>query len=328
MLENNCILPLLPVGLRAVLQNIKPVPIQNWEEIRVREQRTLELVYKGGYGFVTVHGELTTKKNLAYRPTREDCLQLLDLISNHSLYTMEEELRRGFITVRGGHRIGISGKAVLQGGRVKHIGDITGFNIRLAREIKGAGKQVLPQLLDPLSHTVSDTLIISPPGRGKTTLIRDLARLISEGDWPSARSNWSALKVGIVDERSELAASHRGVPSFDVGPRTDVLDGCPKAEGMMMMIRSMSPDVIIVDEIGTIEDAQAIQEAVHAGIRVLATAHGTSLDDVSNRPALQQLLRAGIFARFVVLDGLAPAGTVEGIYNREGEVIPLLHARL
>src|SRR5690606_16333142 len=147
----------------------------------------------------------------AYRPSHEDTEQLLDLISNHSLYALEEELRRGFITVQGGHRIGISGKAVLAGGKVKHLREISSFNIRIAHEVKGAASSLLPSIWDYREKNIFHTLILSPPQKGKTTLIRDLSRMLSSGETPFT----SGKKVAIVDERSEIAAAVSGVPTFD-----------------------------------------------------------------------------------------------------------------
>src|SRR5690606_29462573 len=133
----------------------------------------------------------------AYIPTHEDCLQFLDLLSNHSLYTMEEKLKKGFVTVRGGHRIGLAGTTVVEHGEVKQLQVISSFNIRLAREVINAGKNLLPYLVDYSSRTVHHTLLISPPQQGKTTVVRDLARLISYGLWSEGGTNWGGQKVGI-----------------------------------------------------------------------------------------------------------------------------------
>jgi stage III sporulation protein AA len=287
------------------------------EEIRIREYRPLEIIYRDQYRFVSELGELVEQPELAYCPSKEDCVKLIDLLSNHSLYTMEEQLRRGFITVRGGHRVGLAGKVVLDKGSIRHIRDITCFNIRIAREIPNISTSILPYLLDMSSRSVHQTLIVSPPQQGKTTLLRDLARLISYGTlMPSFP--WSGLKVAIVDERSELAACVNGIPSFDTGPRTDVLDACPKAEGMMMMIRSMSPDVIVVDEIGSDQDARSIHEAMYAGIRVLATAHGRDIEDILRKPVLRELLDQQLFTRIVVLGRRSGTTSPVQIYDRTG----------
>nr|WP_282943485.1 stage III sporulation protein AA [Paenibacillus sp. RC67] len=318
------LLRLFSVPLRQRLATLPEQVIQEIQEIRVREERPLEIVWGQKYSFVAALSGLCEDPTLAYRPTREDCSTLLEMLTQHSLYTFDEELRRGYITVQGGHRIGLAGRAILEQGKVKHLKEITSFNIRVARELKGAGSHVLPFLVDTSSVSIHHTLIVSPPQQGKTTLIRDLARLISGGTASgSIYGLGRGLKVGIVDERSEIAACDRGVPRFDLGPRTDVLDGCPKAEGMMMMIRSMSPEVLIVDEIGRQEDAAAIHEAIHAGIRVIATAHGLHHGDVRRRPVLKELLDGEVFNRIVVLNKRAGAGTLEGVYDAKGDRMEL-----
>lgn len=292
---------LFPEKVRALLNELPATLLDKVEEIRVREGRPLEINYSGKYHFICGNGSLTQSPGEAYKPNREDAHRLLDLISNHSLYTMEEELRKGFITIPGGHRIGLSGRTVLSGGGVEHLRDITGFNIRIARELPGIADGILPYLLEPGRQRVMHTLILSPPQHGKTTLLRDLARQLSAGSRGGREGSRAGLKVGIVDERSEIAGSRRGIPAFDVGPRTDILDGCPKAEGMMMMIRSLSPDVLIADEIGRLEDAEALTEALHAGISVVASAHGKEVAELARRPGLGGLLEHCMFERYVIL---------------------------
>jgi stage III sporulation protein AA len=314
------LLQLFSVSLRQRLAALPSQIVQDLQEIRVREQRPLEIGWGRQYSFVSQTGGLTNDPAEAYRPNREDCAALLEMLTQHSLYTFEEELRRGFITVAGGHRIGLAGRTVLEQGKVRLLKDISSFNIRVAKEHKGCGDQILPYVTDSTGQgSILHTLIVSPPQQGKTTLIRDLARIISRGP---VTGSGSALrrgyKVGIVDERSEIAACIRGVPRFELGPRTDVLDGCPKAEGMMMMIRSMSPELLIVDEIGRPEDAAAIHEAIHAGIAVMATAHGLNYDDISRRPVLKELLHDQVFKRIVVLSNQSSVGALEGIYDGQG----------
>ncbi|NMM54485.1 stage III sporulation protein AA [Paenibacillus aquistagni] len=292
---------ILPPEVRAMIMSLPERVLAELEEVRVREDRPLEVIFGGSYGFVTSEGKLTDLSSGAYKPNKEDCHRLLDLMTNHSLYTMEEQLRRGFVTVAGGHRVGMSGRTVLSQGKVSHLRDIAGFNIRIAREVKGVGKPILPYLLDFGQKGVHHTLIVSPPQHGKTTLLRDLVRMISSGEWCHTDATWKAMKVGVVDERSEIAGCIKGVPSFDLGVRSDVLDGCPKAEGMMMLIRSMSPEVLVVDEFGRMEDVLAMREAIHAGVSVIATAHGQALDELVRRPGLSELLTEGVFRRIVFL---------------------------
>ncbi|GAB6929856.1 stage III sporulation protein AA [Paenibacillus sp. JCM 10914] len=294
-------LELFPENIRVMLINLSTELLHQVEEVRIREERPLEINSAGKFHFLDRRGGLTLRPADAYKPTREDTHRLLDLISNHSLYTLEEELRKGFITIPGGHRVGLTGRTVLSGGKVEHIRDISGFNVRIAKEVQGAADQIIPHLLDRKGRRVMHTLILSPPQQGKTTMLRDLARQISYGSWGASNVHWPGMKVGIVDERSEIAGCMRGVPGFDVGPRTDVLDGCPKAEGMMMMIRSMSPDVLIVDEIGRPEDAEAVTEALHAGISVIATAHGSAVADMRGRGALSGLVEDQMFQMYAVL---------------------------
>lgn len=298
----NALFELLPLPIRSMLAGLPESVAGELEEIRIRENRPLEIGYGGRFAFVRPDGTLAGDHRSGYKPTREDCRTLLETLTDHSLYAVEEELRRGYVTVAGGHRIGLAGRTVLDSGAVRHLRDITGFNVRIARPRIGCSAKLLPALLDRSARTVRHTLILSPPQQGKTTLLRDLARAVSSGEWndPTARG-WGGRKVGIVDERSEIAACERGVPTFDLGPRTDVLDACPKAEGMMMLVRSMSPEVVVVDEIGRQEDAEALREALHAGVRVLATAHASDLADVFKRPALASLADEGMFGAYVLL---------------------------
>ncbi len=233
---------------------------------------------------------------------------ILEICSRHSLYAYEREISQGFLTIRGGHRIGITGKAVVESGHVKTVRDISSLNIRIAHEIKGCAKSVLPHLLS--GEEFLDTLVISPPGAGKTTLLRDLIRELSNGgSWGSGKN------VSVVDERSEIAACFGGVPQCDLGPRTDVMDGCPKAVGMLMMLRSMAPQVLAVDEAGGEEEIRAMKYAMKCGCRILATVHGADMEDIMKRPAWRDIVGEKIFSRYVVLTGVPTPGTVAEIYD-------------
>ncbi len=306
------LLPVLPAHMREILGRIPAEVLKNLEEIRLREERPLMLVYGGRDGFVTPRSsiqELPGEPDPAYVITREDTAKTLQLMSHSSLYALEEELRNGFLTLPGGHRVGFVGKGIIQDGRLKTLKNISGFNIRLAREILGAANQVLPRLV--VSNVLS-TLVISPPQCGKTTLLRDLARQISDG---VPALSLIGRKVGIVDERSEIAGCFNGVPQNDVGVRTDVLDTCPKAEGIMLLVRSMSPEVVVTDEIGREEDVDAVEEACHAGVAVIATAHGHDLEEILRRPGTGRLIRGGHFQRAVVLSRRRGPGTVEAVLD-------------
>ena len=290
------LLLVLPTELRHKIEKLPPLVLTELEEIRIRENRPLEIIAGLKHFFIGEQGQLQQDPTKAFIPSSELCRRFIERITNYSLYSMEEELKRGYITVSGGHRIGLAGRTILERGEVKGIRDIGGFNIRIAKEMIGASKPIIKKLLHPIHHHLRSALIIAPPQHGKTTLIRDIARSLSYGNYHDERSYTystfvaKSYKVAIVDERSEIAACIRGIPSFDVGPRTDVMDACPKAEGMMMLLRSMSPEVIVVDEIGRIEDVIALKEACHAGVKIIATAHGYNLDELYRREEFRQLL--------------------------------------
>lgn len=299
----------LPPLIREIIQSLPRTILGCLEEIRVRQDRPLEVITSEQSWFVSRNCQLTLQPKESVLPSRDDCRKMLSLISNHSLYTLEEELRRGYVTVEGGHRIGLVGKVVIEQGKVKHLVDVTGFNVRMARQVIGVGEPLIPYLFH--QDQLENVLIISPPQCGKTTLIRDLARIISIGS-----KQLSSRKVGIVDERSEIAGCVQGVPQHDIGPRTDVLDACPKAEGMMMMIRSMSPDVLVVDEIGRKEDSEAVHEAVYAGVHLFTTVHGKSVEEICHRPTLSGLIREGVFKRLIVLSRRKGPGTIELVMDQ------------
>lgn len=276
-------------------------------EIRLRVGRPLFLTYDGGECFLRNRGEEP------YVVTQEDLKETLEYVTGYSLYAYEEEIRQGFISVQGGHRVGVTGKVILDGGKIRGMKYISCINVRLAHEIQGCAQEVMPYI--QTKDWVAHTLIISPPRCGKTTLLRDIIRQISNG-----REGIPGQTVGVVDERCELAGCYQGVPQNDVGMRTDVLDGCPKAEGMQMLIRSMSPSVVAVDELGREEDFRAVEAVIHCGCKLIATAHGNSLEDVLAQPFFQKLVEERVFERYILLGKRERAGIIEGIYDGNGEL--------
>ena len=280
-------------------------------EIRLRVNAPLIVIYQGKEYFLTLEGALTREEIKAYHVKTEDLKEMLEYISGYSLYAFEEEIRQGFLTIVGGHRVGIAGKTILDGNKIKSLKYISYINLRLSHQIKGCASPILPYIIK--NRQICHTLIISPPRCGKTTLLRDLIRQVSNGN-----RYMPGVSVGVVDERSEIAGSYQGVPQNDLGIRTDVLDCCPKAEGMMMLIRSMSPEVVAVDELGDYEDIHAIESVVHCGCKLFATVHGSSIEDMKRKPLLQRLMQEKIFERYIVLYKKDCAGQIKAIYDESG----------
>lgn len=306
------IMPVLPARIRDLVAALPFHIKEQVEEIRIRQGRPLAVGISSAYKFIKEDGTLTSRADEAYQVSPADMDRVIQLLSGSSLYALDEELRNGFITLPGGHRVGLTGKAVLDGGKIRTLKYLNGCNIRVSREIPGAGDCVLPHIIDRSRRSIYHTLLVSPPGCGKTTILRDMIRQISMG---IPAMGFTGLNVGVVDERSEIAGCYRGVPQKDVGVRTDVLDGCPKAEGMIMLLRSMAPGVIAADEIGRKEDVDALEEVLNAGVKILITAHGVSPADLAERPVMTSIINAKMIERFVVLGRSRGVGTIEDIID-------------
>ena len=218
---------------------------------------------------------------------------VVELASCWSLHTVLEQLRRGYLTVEGGHRLGLCGTTVMEGGTIHTIRDLSGANLRVARQKKGIADSTAAVLCR--AERLPNTLILAPPGAGKTTLLRDLIRCLSSGEVGRP------LRVGVADERGELAAIWHGRPCMDLGSHTDILDGCPKALAIPMLLRGMNPHVIAVDEITTREDIAAMEQAVGCGVGLLATAHGCGPEDLKRRPLYREMVQKGIFEMLVII---------------------------
>ena len=284
------ILSRLPDVISYELSLLPASVISQLEEIRLRcGQRAMILFSR-------------EEKFLTRIITKDDLSQTLNNLIKYSYYAYEEDLAKGFVTISGGHRVGICGKAVVRSGEPALIKEISSMNIRFAKQIKGCANQLIPKLI--VNNKPVNTLIVSPPGCGKTTLLRDIARLLS----------MRQVKVAVCDERSEIAGMYNSVPSFDIGPRTDILDGCDKTHGIPMLIRSMSPEVIITDEIGKPSDLDAIQQCQKSGVKLITSIHGSNLEDIENSN-LSCLIRDKVFQNIVILSKENGPGTVKEVIS-------------
>ncbi|WP_152658068.1 stage III sporulation protein AA [Oceanobacillus sp. CFH 90083] len=300
----NEILRLFPPSYQGRINDFVGHRWSQLQEIRVRIHQKIEFIFDSSVCWLD--------KPL---PDKKEAVYILNQLSEYSLYRLEEELRNGFITIEGGHRVGIAGGIITADQKVKAIQPVSFFNIRIAKQKKGCADMLMPYIYDGAYY---HTMILGAPQSGKTTMIRDICRQIA-----SASDLNRSKKVTIVDERSEIAASIRGVPQHDIGGRTDVLDACPKAEGMMMAIRTLSPDILIVDEIGTDKDVEAIIEASQAGVKVICTLHAGSMSDLYRRLSIQKILQESIFERFLLLGQGKRIGKLINAFDRDGKQISL-----
>lgn len=236
---------------------------------------------------------------LKYKVSTEEILNILQCFCNNSIYTYQNQISCGFITIPGGHRVGISGSVVVKEGKVTNVTNLYSLNIRIAKQIENCSIPLLQYVLNTTSNTVFNTLIISSPGAGKTTILRDLVNKISNG---IPEINFKGLTVSVIDERGEIAAMHRGIPQNDIGIRTDVLDNVPKTIGIRMAVRSLAPKVIVADEIGNRDDAEVINYAICSGVKGIFTAHGSNMYDINKNAEINSLIMRKVFDRVIFLD--------------------------
>lgn len=303
------ILRLLTGEIRKIFEKTR-LEEKELQEIRLRADKPLLVIDGGREMFLDNMGRVWTSAVQGYRVSVGEIRQILERISNYSLYAYETEVCRGFLTVQGGHRVGLLGRVVLEEGRIRGMRDIAYLNIRIAHQVKGCAEGLLPYMY--AENMLKNTLVLAPPGQGKTTILRDMVRLVSDGNI-KARGR----SVAVVDERSEIAGCSQGVAGYDLGIRTDVLDGCPKTEGILMVVRSMAPDVIAVDEIAGEEDQKALRMAAFSGCQILATAHGQEYEDLFCRQDIRALWEEGIFSRCVLLEAQGMPGVVKAVFDQK-----------
>ncbi|NLL80242.1 MAG: stage III sporulation protein AA [Clostridiales bacterium] len=310
MAKKDEILGLFPDYLREMWQEALQ-KVESLQEIRLRNEKPVLLSDGRREWFIRKDGRLTEQAEGAFRMGEKELEAVLNHVCQYSLYAYEDEIRQGYLTVPGGHRIGLAGQVVLEGKeKIRTIKHISYMNIRISREVFGAADSLLPFLYE--RGNFRNVMLISPPGCGKTTVLRDLIRQVSDGNrYGEGRT------VGVVDERSELAGAYLGRAQNNLGIRTDVLDACPKSIGMLLLIRSMSPKIIAIDELGEREDMEAVKQAALSGIGLMVTVHGEGIEDIKRRLFLQDILKKRLFKRFVVLHKENGQCRIKDIYDEE-----------
>lgn len=291
-MDNRRIADVLTYLPRTIRDLIKKVVVDDWleiEEIRIRTGEPLAVCVWGESCFITPSGGITNYENKSYHISPEEVQSAFSAICENSVYAYMDEIRQGFITLKGGSRVGICGKAVVENGKVKTLREVSSLNFRIANEIIGVADGIIDEIVT--GAELESTIIISPPQTGKTTILRDVTRQVSN----------RGFKVGIADDRGELAAMYKGVPQNDVGAQTDVIDNAPKSEAIEMLLRTMSPRVIVTDEIVCEKDVEAILKAAGTGVSVIATTHGSTIEEVQKRNILKPLFRAGVFSKAILL---------------------------
>ena len=298
----NVIYEILPEKIQTLFNNL---PIARVYELRLRTNAPIMVALAGRSFFLSQNG-LSHNKSDGIIATKIDMETIIHKATDYSLYASNEQLKNGFITIRGGVRLGICGEVVIENGAIQTIKNIQSINIRVPHQIRGCAYNILPYIFTQTAPM--STLIVAPPGCGKTTMLRDISWQVCD--------KYNAPNVLVLDERGEIAATYMGENQLDCGAFADVISGAPKSYGFEYGLRSMRPDVIITDELSTAADIEMVKNATRSGVCVFASVHARDIDDLRRKPLYKTLVEECVFERYVVLTTKDTAGTVAGIFDK------------
>lgn len=289
----------MPKRIAEAIGKISSENIRRINEIRFRVNKPVSISSFGKNYYVTEKGGLTTCKTLGIISSKNDINESFRAICDYSIHSYKSEISEGFITLEGGNRVGMCGTAVLNGQCIETLKYINGLNFRIAGQVIGCSEKICNRLYD---KNIVSLLIIGPPLSGKTTVLKDICRILGE-----------KYKISIIDERSEISAVYHGESQNDIGTLTDIFDGYPKGEGITTAVRVMSPEIIICDEIGGKKDCDAILDSINSGVKFIASVHGSTIEEILKRNNIAKLISNGIFQYGVLL----------GSGSRLGEIIEI-----
>lgn len=287
--------------LRSAVQSMQHSDTEKLQEIRIRAGRPLAVTVNGREHFLMMSGALTSYAEQAVKVTRAETEETFRKVCEYSVYSYEREISEGFITLRGGARVGISGTAVYNGTRLSGMRDISSLCFRMPRQVINCAALLAGETV---VRNKGGLIIAGKAGSGKTTILRDLCRILG-----------GSARVSLIDTRGEIAGMLHGIPQYDIGAHTDIFDGFPRSDGAVMALRAMTPDYIICDEISTAEEASALLQVYGCGVNIIASAHAGSLDEFMQRKTLKPLIDAGVFSNAALLSDELHPGRIVSVHR-------------